>query len=531
MLKRRIGVMLLVALGGVGVASTLFWLTLSGETLELVRQHLPGLISAFLVVISLTTLNMGARWLRWHYLLRKFRLDVRTKDSLRLWLVTVPAIATPFYVGELLRPAVLVKRYPRSLWRATGIWLIERTVDMMVVGLLLIIALGRFNIALLAIFIGVSLMLILRVSWSNEFIRIVTHPRIVGVTFSLSLVAWLLPIIGFWALLKLMGFPLDILNATQAFSIGTLFGGITGIPLGIGVTGSMFILLLQTMGVELQLASIAIAVFRAGTVWYAVGIGVIAFARWRRTIFRLFQDYEDREHFDLISIEYEQNIPTHIQNRLIKRKIDAMDHWLTTLSDQKHASGLDVGCGQGWYASEMAGRGYQIYACDSSLPQTFQAQRHTQMNGVRVDLSAADARGLPFADDTFDFAFSVNVLHHITPYRARYDAVREVVRVIKPGGLFLLQEINTVNPLFRLYMGYVFPLLRDIDEGTEMWILPTSLPEISGSSWDQRIYYFNFFPDFVPQIILKALENVELFLERSRFKHWSSHYVACLVKD
>ena len=96
--------------------------------------------------------------------------------------------------------------------------------------------------------------------------------------------------------------------------------------------------------------------------------------------------------------------------------------------------------------------------------------------------------------------------------------------------LFSLHEINTLNPLFRAYMGYVFPLLRDIDEGTERWLMPTALPAVAGARWLPEVTYFTFMPDFVPPVAQRLLGRTELALERSSWRQWSAHYQACLVK-
>ncbi len=102
--------------------------------------------------------------------------------------------------------------------------------------------------------------------------------------------------------------------------------------------------------------------------------------------------------------------------------------------------------------------------------------------------------------------------------------------MLRPGGVFFLHEINTDNPLFRVYMGYLFPLLCDIDEGTEWWIRPSALPAIAGADWAPDADFFTFLPDFTPPKLLHALSGFEAFLERSRLRRWSAHYVARLIK-
>lgn len=138
---------------------------------------------------------------------------------------------------------------------------------------------------------------------------------------------------------------------------------------------------------------------------------------------------------------------------------------------------------------------------------------------------------LPYADNTFDFAYSINALHHILNPEGQAQALREVVRVLKPGGVFVLHEMNTYNPLFRLYMGYLFPLLKKIDEGNEVWLLPHKLERVPGARWLPDKAYFTFMPDFVPSSVQRWFAGIERWLETSRFRRLSAHYQACLAKD
>jgi ubiquinone/menaquinone biosynthesis C-methylase UbiE len=55
--------------------------------------------------------------------------------------------------------------------------------------------------------------------------------------------------------------------------------------------------------------------------------------------------------------------------------------------------------------------------------------------------------GLPFNDDSFDAAVLMDVIHHLeTPA----ETLKEVVRVLKPGGLFIAFEPNNLNPMVTL---------------------------------------------------------------------------------
>jgi len=79
-------------------------------------------------------------------------------------------------------------------------------------------------------------------------------------------------------------------------------------------------------------------------------------------------------------------------------------------------------------------------------------------------------------------------------------------------------------------MNYIFPLLRNIDDGTEQWLKPSALPQANSACWSEDIIYFTFLPDFTPQRLLPLLTGLEQFLE-TLIPRWSAHYVACLVKE
>jgi ubiquinone/menaquinone biosynthesis C-methylase UbiE len=65
------------------------------------------------------------------------------------------------------------------------------------------------------------------------------------------------------------------------------------------------------------------------------------------------------------------------------------------------------------------------------------------MEGVadRIAVEEADARRLPFAGDVFDVVLSSFMLHHIDSKAEREQALREMARVLKPGGRVAVIDI------------------------------------------------------------------------------------------
>lgn len=93
---------------------------------------------------------------------------------------------------------------------------------------------------------------------------------------------------------------------------------------------------------------------------------------------------------------------------------------------------LDVGCGTGgmllWLA-RFAGRGKVVGIDVVPSALSFCRQRH------HTHLAQASATHLPFADSTFDLVTSFDVLVQLPGERAGEQAIREMYRLLRPGGI------------------------------------------------------------------------------------------------
>jgi SAM-dependent methyltransferase len=286
-------------------------------------------------------------------------------------------------------------------------------------------------------------------------------------------------------------------------------------------------------GVPAAVGVLGILVHRIGTSFFAVLLGVASFLFLRPQLADIMRNRAG-DHFDDIAHEYEEQIPKHVRDRLLEKKTRMIRLGLARARIPAAAKGLDLGCGQGWYLAELSRAGYRMHGIDFSAGQLRKATQHLgAAPGVVAQagpFARADAQSLPFPDGAFDFAYSINAFHHLPSAAAQERAIREIVRVLRPGGVFILHEINTHNPVFRLYVGYLFPLLKPIDEGTEHWLLPSALPAAAGAAWDDEVTYFTFTPDFVPGALQRLLDGVERKLEASALRSYSAHYQACLIK-
>ena len=492
------------------------------DALDVVR-HRPGVSAiAFGIVIAGTVVNLALRWLRWQSLCRASGLSLPSRPSLRFWLSFLPASVTPLASGELLRAVVLGRASPKAGRVVAAVWVVERGSD--VIALLCIgsVVLGNMLLAGVFAVVGVAGLAIyahMARRWLGSMNTIAKS----GLSVTLALAAWVMPAVGTAIASRLLGGGTGFRHSMAAFTEGTLLGGITLLPGGAGFTGSAVIDRLIADGSSEPIATAVTLLVRAGTVWFALVLGVVVFLMSRHTIATMARGIRTQAHFDELSDEYADEIPAHMRDRVVGRKLDALAEHVG-----QPGRALDLGCGPGWYAAALERRGTSVVPTDLSYGQLSQARSTI---GEPFRGTVADACVLPFADETFDLVYAVNSLHHLPDRDAQAHALDEIVRVLRPGGVFALCEINTENPGFRLYMGYLFPLLRRIDDGTELWLRPSTLPPVGGATWADDTAYQTFLPDFLPRSMIDLLSPLEERLERSRLRGWSAHFQAFLVKD
>lgn len=104
---------------------------------------------------------------------------------------------------------------------------------------------------------------------------------------------------------------------------------------------------------------------------------------------------------------------------------------------------LDVGCGPGYFArmaAEAVGAEGSVVGIDAAPEMTVHANRKaSRLANCRFEPGTAEA--LAFDDGTFDVVVSSLTMHHL-PDEDRLPAVREMRRVLRPGGTLLLAEFR-----------------------------------------------------------------------------------------
>jgi demethylmenaquinone methyltransferase/2-methoxy-6-polyprenyl-1,4-benzoquinol methylase len=184
-----------------------------------------------------------------------------------------------------------------------------------------------------------------------------------------------------------------------------------------------------------------------------------------------------REMFDGIVPRYD------LLNRLMTGGRDVAWRRLAVREAARHltpatASVLDIATGTGDLALELERAGFaSVVGLDFSAPMLQEAERKAleQPGGTSlVSWVQGDAMSLPFAADTFDAVTVGFGLRNMPDY---LGALREVVRVLKPGGTFVCLETSPLPS----------PMLRSVFE----FSMRTGLPLLGGVlSGDREAYAY-----------------------------------------
>lgn len=136
-------------------------------------------------------------------------------------------------------------------------------------------------------------------------------------------------------------------------------------------------------------------------------------------------------------------------------KIQQRDYLLSLIEWQGNERVLDVGCGRGLLLIGAAKNlysgkavGIDIWSQKDLSDNSAEAVKHNALiEGVsdRVEICDADAIAIPFPDNSFDVILSSLVLHNLGTEEKRFQAIDEIMRVLRPGGIMIIQDFRYIK--------------------------------------------------------------------------------------
>lgn len=267
-------------------------------------------------ILGFTLLNYLLRWLKWEYYLRRLGCGERVNrlDSGLIFCSGMVMAVTPGKLGEVFKSYLLRRVNGTAVSRSAPIVLAERLTDGL--AMLLLMALGLtlypparpvFAILLLGTILGILVLqfrglsqalidgtarlplgarVAPRLQTVYDSTRELLDWRVLLVSTVISVLSWGFECVAFFYVLVglgLEGTPLLLLQATFIFAASTLFGLVSFLPGGLGVSEVSSVgLLVALVGMGAAAATTATLLIRFCTLWFGVLLGAGALAWFGR---------------------------------------------------------------------------------------------------------------------------------------------------------------------------------------------------------------------------------------------------------
>jgi SAM-dependent methyltransferase len=140
---------------------------------------------------------------------------------------------------------------------------------------------------------------------------------------------------------------------------------------------------------------------------------------------------------DLFNDDYLRTMEK-VTDAQIDREVDFIE---TSLGLERGGTMLDLACGTGRQAIELARRGYEVVAFDLSLQMLARAGDEAQERDVKLNFVQGDMRDMTF-EAQFDGVYCWNTAFGYFDEEKNAHVVDRVHRALKTGGLFLLDVVN-----------------------------------------------------------------------------------------
>ena len=250
--------------------------------------------------------GFGIQSLRQQILLKKIGVRISLKENYLLYLAGLSMIITPGGLGETIKSYYLKKRFGYSISKTFPLVFVERFQDMITLVIVLsflLIFIQIYEVMVLEI-IAACVIIISYIIFRTKkiFVKIINFSQKIsrlrkfgdnmsesyegfysmteGKTMikcaAVGIVSWTLEAIAIYLVFLAFNIDLGFILTTIIAYASILFGGVSLLPGGVGITEISATTLLTKEGVELSLATSIIIMMRISTIWLSTTTGFIA---------------------------------------------------------------------------------------------------------------------------------------------------------------------------------------------------------------------------------------------------------------
>ena len=299
--RMELGVLLTVLVFALGMAGAAVWG--GGRQAWATLLAIPGHIVP--VMLAMSVVNYIMRALRWLLFSRALALRVNPAVNALYYVAGFSMTTTPGKMGEALRLWLLARFQGCRYEDTVALLVADRLSDAVAItgvvactvfwfahyaSVAVVAVLGVAGITALAlrprfILSGIDTVFARLRRWPRGFVRArravralesLAPPRIFGPALLLGTVGWCSEGLSFYVLLHALGASLHPLACLFIFAFSMLVGAISILPGGLGSTEATMVGLLASQGVPFETAIVATGVVRVTTLWFAVGLGLLA---------------------------------------------------------------------------------------------------------------------------------------------------------------------------------------------------------------------------------------------------------------
>lgn len=200
----------------------------------------------------------------------------------------------------------------------------------------------------------------------------------------------------------------------------------------------------------------------------------------------------ERSHFNTIAREYEKKYgySDPFTKYKINKKVDRFEDSVRSNIDKKKPSILEIGCGTGTYTFVYSKKLPEatILATDIS-EEMVELCKKNKLKSNNVEFSVKSAYKTDLKDNSVDVVCGFYILHHIDQKKTK----KEILRVLKKGGVVYFYEPNILNPIvFAIKSNKIIKQL--IGDSTDEWAINPIKVE---SEWKEFKIVYNRTTEFV----------------------------------
>ena len=299
--KAEFAVLAAILLFAMGFAAAAFWG--GGHQAWNILLRVPP--QTIPILLGLSLVNYVMRGSRWLVFSRALRLRVPVASNALYYVAGFAMTATPGKMGEIVRLYLLHRfhgcRYDRTVALLISDRLSDGIATMLVVALT-VAAYAHYpaGAAEALIFAACLIVLVLRPSvllvavnaafsmlhrWPRLFVRArravralqtLAHPLVFGAALIMGAIGWSSEGLSLYVLLHALGVPLQAAACVFIFGFAMLVGAVSALPGGLGSTEATMVGLLTLQKVPFETAIVATGLVRITTLWFAVGLGLLA---------------------------------------------------------------------------------------------------------------------------------------------------------------------------------------------------------------------------------------------------------------